>query len=453
MEYILYMYYNKYLKYKFKYNKLKKQNGGNGGNEENGGNGENGENEENVCPICLNNIIENDKITSTCEGKGKHIYHKECLQRLCDTKNNNALCPICRSNIRNDCLCINPLYTLEEFVNIIKNMNETTNIVNLIVKAPIILDNIYQIFEDDIPIENKKCNFINDNENKQKCIYIINKLYIYQLYNKYLLKFGQSLENTPIENLEKWNIEKIIISAIKKNQIEDYEKIDILLNNENFVLNGDSFKPPEISYFEKVGNNYEAKSYGYESDDNMESVVILSPYYTEKEIEDLINKNLNKNDNAELKLKISKSYKILNIPDFVVGIKSFEDCYIEKVIFTKNSKLKIIKKKCFSGCSRLKNINLENCCKLNTIGSNAFEYCNLININIPQKDITLKPKSFLKDIDSNICLNNVTLSNTFNYDNENYSKSCNKMKELKKIFCDIKNGIDYFNTIKFKFVE
>jgi hypothetical protein len=51
------------------------------------------------CSICLDNIDEDDFITTYC----KHTYHTHCILDLYYINRINTKCPLCRTNIYNEC--------------------------------------------------------------------------------------------------------------------------------------------------------------------------------------------------------------------------------------------------------------------------------------------------------------------------------------------------------------
>jgi len=63
--------------------------------------------EKDICPICLEELKKKDNIPKLpC----KHKFHKDCLVLVCNGKHNiNVPCPICRGDITNSCIYINPL--------------------------------------------------------------------------------------------------------------------------------------------------------------------------------------------------------------------------------------------------------------------------------------------------------------------------------------------------------
>lgn len=68
---------------------------------------------ENTCSICLDRII-TDNVKTKC----KHNFHNKCLLGWCKSKEDlitGALCPICRSNIKDTCKKIIPFDSLEVF--------------------------------------------------------------------------------------------------------------------------------------------------------------------------------------------------------------------------------------------------------------------------------------------------------------------------------------------------
>lgn len=68
------------------------------------------------CPICLDNIDDEDNfITTYC----KHTYHANCVLELYYINGINTKCPLCRTNISNDCA------QLKEAFRIAFELNET----------------------------------------------------------------------------------------------------------------------------------------------------------------------------------------------------------------------------------------------------------------------------------------------------------------------------------------
>ena len=68
---------------------------------------------ENVsCPICLENFIDtpNQAIYKSDCG---HIFHNNCMLRVCDSNEENPLCPLCRKPLADDC---NDVYAFKEKV-------------------------------------------------------------------------------------------------------------------------------------------------------------------------------------------------------------------------------------------------------------------------------------------------------------------------------------------------
>jgi hypothetical protein len=66
---------------------------------------------ENVsCPICLENFLDtpNQAIYKSDCG---HIFHNDCVLRVCDSDVKNPLCPLCRKPLENDC---NDVYAFKE---------------------------------------------------------------------------------------------------------------------------------------------------------------------------------------------------------------------------------------------------------------------------------------------------------------------------------------------------
>jgi len=58
--------------------------------------------EMDICPICLEAIKKEDNVPKL---KCKHYFHKACLANVCRRSNNiDAKCPMCRSNIRFECV-------------------------------------------------------------------------------------------------------------------------------------------------------------------------------------------------------------------------------------------------------------------------------------------------------------------------------------------------------------
>lgn len=64
----------------------------------------------NTCAICL------DKITSdNVKTKCKHNFHKRCLIGWCKRTKDNATCPVCRRDIKETCVKIEPFDSDEVF--------------------------------------------------------------------------------------------------------------------------------------------------------------------------------------------------------------------------------------------------------------------------------------------------------------------------------------------------
>ena len=68
--------------------------------------------ENDTCPICLEKFADTpDKaIYKTDCG---HIFHNDCILEICEQKNGDAKCPICRKPLENDC---NDVYAFKEKV-------------------------------------------------------------------------------------------------------------------------------------------------------------------------------------------------------------------------------------------------------------------------------------------------------------------------------------------------
>ena len=62
-------------------------------------------NTKNICAICYEVMNKNtDNVTTLCN----HMFHTDCLRNWCMRNNNNTTCPICRADIRDTCIRINP---------------------------------------------------------------------------------------------------------------------------------------------------------------------------------------------------------------------------------------------------------------------------------------------------------------------------------------------------------
>ena len=315
-------------------------------------------------------------------------------------------------------------YELNEYINILNgiNLENTQNLEmfeNLNRRMPIklisilfnIFGNEYDIYKSKISAPNVFCRL----QNSESCNEVFNSYHIYYLYEKYLLLEGKIMEDIYIdEDMTEFSIDKILMYAIKRNEVEDYKIIQTWIDQiytDGYTLSGASFKPPDGRTIETITD----------IDGETEEVEVyerLSPEKTDDEINKLTSL-LPEGDKDEVlrKLDLSRTFKNITIPTFVTEIKNFSDCYLEEVNFPEGSLLTKIFKKSFHNCANLKNINLENCENLEHIGKDAFSYCNLESVTIPNSVLTIKDDAFesLFDVEEgcNLNLQNVSLPRRF----------------------------------------
>ena len=321
-------------------------------------------------------------------------------------------------------------YELNEYFNILNDINLDDNqnlemfeelfdempskLIEILLVG--IFGNNMEIYTSKINTPNTNCNL----ENAKSCNSVFNHYHIYYLYEKYLLPEGQTMENLinnflNNESSPKFSIDKILIYAIKRNQVEDYEIIQTWIDKDDYtdgyILSGASFRPPEGRTIETITD----------IDGETEEVEVYEPLSPEK-TDDEINKLtslLPEDDKEEVirKLDLSRTYKNITIPTFVTEIRNFSHCYLEEVNFPEGSLLIKIFKESFHNCTNLKNINLENCKELEHIGTDAFSYCNLESVTIPNSVLTIKDDAFesLFDVEEgcNLNLQNVSLPRRF----------------------------------------
>ena len=333
-------------------------------------------------------------------------------------------------------------YELNEYINILNgiNLENTQNLEmfeNLNRRMPIklisillnIFGNEYDIYKSKISAPNVFCRL----QNSESCNEVFNSYHIYYLYEKYLLPEGKIMEDID-EDMTEFSIDKILMYAIKRNEVEDYKIIQTWIDQiytDGYTLSGASFKPPEGSVIETItnidGETEEEEVYEH-----------LSPEKTDDEINKLT-RLLTETKRQEVlrKLDLSRTYKNITIPTFVTEIRNFSDCYLEEVNFPEGSLLVKIFKESFHNCTNLKNINLENCKELKHIGTDAFSYCNLESVTIPNSVTTIKESAFESLIDTelgcNTNLQNVSLPRRFE-------------QKISKIFGERANVINFTFT-------
>jgi hypothetical protein len=60
-------------------------------------------NENDICPICKSRLGTSAAIYMTeCD----HIFHNDCLDAECVSRNGNVNCPICSADLGNDCISV-----------------------------------------------------------------------------------------------------------------------------------------------------------------------------------------------------------------------------------------------------------------------------------------------------------------------------------------------------------
>ena len=66
--------------------------------------------ENDSCPICLENFLDTPN-QAIYKSECGHIFHNDCMLRVCDSDVKNPLCPLCRKPLENDC---NDVYAFKE---------------------------------------------------------------------------------------------------------------------------------------------------------------------------------------------------------------------------------------------------------------------------------------------------------------------------------------------------
>lgn len=313
-------------------------------------------------------------------------------------------------------------YELNEYINILNGINLGNNqdleiFEKLKRRMPgKLIEILLNIFGNKLDIYTIKIsapNTICMLQNSESCNEVFNHYHIYYLYEKYLLPEGKTMEDID-EDMTEFSIDKILLYAIKRNQVEDYKIIQTWIDQaytDGYTLSGSSFRPPMGRVIETItdidGETEEVEVYDH-----------LSPEKTDDEINNLTSL-LPEDDKEEVlrKLDLSRTFKNITIPTFVTEIKNFSNCYLEEVNFPEGSLLRKILKEAFHSCGNLQNINLENCTNLRHIGTDAFSYCNLESVTIPNSVRTINEGAFesLSDVEEgcNPNLQNVNLPRRF----------------------------------------
>ena len=313
-------------------------------------------------------------------------------------------------------------YELNEYINILNSINlENNQDLEIFEKLKRrmpgkLIEILLNIFGNELDIYTNKIsapNTICRLQNSESCNEVFNHYHIYYLYEKYLLPEGKTMEDID-EDMTEFSIDKILLYAIKRNEIDDYKIIQTWIEQiytNGYTLKGSSFKPPEGLVIETITDI-----------DGIEEEVEVYDRLSPEKTDDEINKFTSllpeaKRQEVLRKLDLSRTYKNITIPTFVTEIRNFSNCYLEEVNFPEGSLLTKIFKKSFHNCANLKNINLENCENLEHIGTDAFNYCNLESVTIPNSVTTIKEGAFesLSDVEEgcNPNLQNVNLPRIF----------------------------------------